>query len=583
MAFSLYSILTEEDKTILKNYISLYGIREESFIGLEEWLKYWSKNKIKLYKLLGENLIYKIPYSYEEPVESLENKFENIVYNTEHEVLFNRVKTVLFNQIPSNLIYVARKGLISSTTYANNSIPENIVLDFKNDKKKVVLSKGMKPVKGLLKFLKYFNIYEELKDEYEKFRLAHSRIFNNRTIKGNLVISIHPMDFITMSDNASKWISCMNWTQGDGGGCYKVGTVEMMNSNCVVCCYLESINEPYIFKKDSKDGDNNDFYKWNNKKWRQLFYVTKDIIVEGKSYPYESKELSEKLLSLLQELSKENLNIKYSFGPEKYMDMTGVYSSEDFETAKENIHNRHRILFDTKGMYNDMVNDHSLSLNCVRNKVKRNKIINISGKCPCLHCGDQIIERAFYDDDYNERYSYVENLACVNCMENFFTCSECSSGFPNTKFYEVNGKKYCDKCVTRFRKCPCGCDTVFNISERDLEDSHNICTFTEKDIYSYLSLRRAIIHGSFDSSKNMIKVHGFCPLYMCEDELERRIASGDIVKASKILKFKNKETLFYWESKEMIDYYITKEPYDRIGDMQKFLSENVEIAYPKED
>ena len=36
----------------MEKYIHLYGIKEQNFIGLDEYLKYWSESKKKLYKLL---------------------------------------------------------------------------------------------------------------------------------------------------------------------------------------------------------------------------------------------------------------------------------------------------------------------------------------------------------------------------------------------------------------------------------------------------------------------------------------------------------------------------------------------------
>jgi hypothetical protein len=385
------------------------------------------------------------------------------------------------------------------------------------------------------------------------------------------------MDFMTMSDNASNWSSCMSWSSADGGGCYKIGTVEVMNSNCVVCCYLESSNESFYF--NSKDAD----HKWNNKKWRQLFYITKDIIVSGKPYPYNSEILTKEVLCLLQKLSKENLGVKYSFGPEVYMDMKTVYSEDDFEKARDDKKGK-RILFDTKGMYNDMANDHDMIFTCVRNKIKKNKIINISGKNPCLCCNGDVIEN-LYEDEYNDRYENTGSLVCQSCIEDNFNCDECGRVSPFKKIYNVGEKRLCVNCATKFKKCPCGCGTILN-TEKDflIDDESIVCTYRVSDEYPAVNQRRGILQSYYHTSEQAIKNHGFCALYMCKDEAKRRIKAGELAKTSKVLELSKDDTPFYRYFSRDDDFFITKKSYDELNDdMKKFLIENLENAYKIEE
>jgi hypothetical protein len=309
-------MLSEQDKTIMKNYIFQYGIKEEHFIGLEKWLTGWSYNKIKLYKLLGNSFTYSKPFKHEEPYSQMADNFEKLIYSTYGNFTDDLKQYWIWEKCPDAIGSRVCYQILSPSAYAKNEVDENIVLDFLPNKKKVVLSKGMKPIKALYKYLKYVD-YDDM-EAYEQFRLEHSRVLNTKTIQGELVISIHPMDFMTMSDNSYNWSSCMNWTEGDNGGCYKIGSEEMMFSNCVVCCYLKT-KEPFYFNNSLKDAD----HAWTNKKWRQLFYITKDIIVSGKSYPYVNEEITTELLETLRNLAKENLQWEYQFGPELYKDMKG--------------------------------------------------------------------------------------------------------------------------------------------------------------------------------------------------------------------------------------------------------------------
>ena len=59
----------------------------------------------------------------------------------------------------------------------------------------------------------------------------------------------------------------MSWFEK---GEYRQGTVEMMNSECVVVAYLESTTNMTI-----RDGE------WNSKRWRELFVVDENVLANG--------------------------------------------------------------------------------------------------------------------------------------------------------------------------------------------------------------------------------------------------------------------------------------------------------------
>lgn len=458
MNFNLLNQLTKEDRVKIENYIRLYGIYKD-FIGIDEWLKYWSINKIKMYKLLGNKLIYQVPFEYNKSQDELSEQLSNLICCSNFP---NKLYDWLHSHsdvFPNNL-----KEVISSCCrhyiLASDEIRDNIKFKLEGEKKTFQVQKGQKPIRVLGRFLTYCKNIDDVDkviQAYEEFRLTHSMILNDKTIKGNIVISIHPLDFMTMSDNNSNWQSCMSWKDS---GCYHVGTVEMMNSNNVLCCYIEN-EEPYYFSDKHEEE-----YKWHNKKWRQLVYFTKDIIVSGKSYPYHNDEISKALIGIIRDLARKNLGWTYSFGPELYKDMAHITGSYSMRRAKGYIHykdmRKHNIIFDSKGMYNDMLNSNHINYWCVRNKVKHNKVISYSGKAPCLCCGEPVIYDTEYYYDYNERYGNCGSTVCTDCLDNF-RCDICNENYPNEKHYDIyleNGKqvKICERCIKNYiRKCPdCG-------------------------------------------------------------------------------------------------------------------------------
>lgn len=456
----LLDAITPEEKEVMNAYITTYGAIDEYFIGLDKWLQFWSYSKQKLFKLLGGKLIHKEDFTYEKERDTLisevRNKLLTLDFKKSYHNFFIDVIRKYWNE---DKMDIETKNAFSSVTDSSNFIDDKITRGIRwkkpGAKSMLQLQPGMKPIRALQKIINYF------KDDYtfegfEEFRVAHSMILNDRYIKGKLCFSIHPMDFITMSDNASDWSSCMSWKTE---GCYHLGTVEMMNSNNVVCCYIQG-REPFTFKDH-----NGTTHCWNNKKFRVLFYVTKDIIVNGKSYPYENISVVKSALEALKKLAKENWNRDYSFGPELYKDMIHVNYGSDMERNKEwimyNNTKKHNIIFDTKAMYNDMFNDNNREYWCYRNKVKRNKVISISGKANCLCCNNTV----WYDSeevyDYNDRYREVGQVVCNPCRQKK-VCSHCSYSGMRKPMYKVifDGvpQTFCKECFDRYvRICPdCG-------------------------------------------------------------------------------------------------------------------------------
>jgi hypothetical protein len=132
---------------------------------------------------------------------------------------------------------------------------------------------------------------------------------------------------------------------------------------------------------------------------------------------------------------------------------------------------KHNIIFDTKGMYNDMLNDNNTKYWCVRNKVKKTRVISYSGKAPCLCCGKPVIEKMFdsyneEDVEYNERYDNVGSVVCDSCKQDF-RCDLCGDihlyGSMLYRIKKENGEELqiCAACAKReLTKCPC-CGKTF--------------------------------------------------------------------------------------------------------------------------
>ena len=96
----LFELLTEKEKEMMLNYIDAYaGGRSEDQNSLDYILRYWEKNKQDLFKLLGNKLIYSVPYSGREPEERLILKVKDAISGYGPNKAISNLYDKLYNAI----------------------------------------------------------------------------------------------------------------------------------------------------------------------------------------------------------------------------------------------------------------------------------------------------------------------------------------------------------------------------------------------------------------------------------------------------------------------------------------------------
>lgn len=139
--------------------------------------------------------------------------------------------------------------------------------------------KRMRAIRKALEFVAY-----PFMKLFTQFRDRVSLIRTTQRLDADVVLSIHPIDFLSMSDNNSGWTSCMSLI---GKGSDRSGVTEYMNSPTAVVAYMES-NVPFLPGVP-------------NKSWRMmLFYdLDADVALGSRQYPFFSAELARGALSAL--------------------------------------------------------------------------------------------------------------------------------------------------------------------------------------------------------------------------------------------------------------------------------------------
>lgn len=411
-----FEALTQEEQEKITDYITEFGDEyrnPKSSVSLSYILRFWNSAKSDLFSLFGDKLILKYPITYAQPVEDI---IQECIDDPELGTLLSGLKAAFHSFDPTTEQYE-----YSFLFYFDRLLPrEN---SFVNDRpcyikyngKEYKISSNTKAIRILGKMAR------DTKDAciidlYEKLRIVLSRHTNQKELHGNLCLSIHPLDYMTMSDNDSGWDSCMSWAmRGD----YRAGTVEMMNSPYVVVAYVESEHKQATFAGS---------ITWNNKKWRELFLVTPNLITEIKPYPYINEFFTKETLRRLGALQPE-ANFSEAFE----MPVRKTFTYKD----KELVFRPH-----ANYMYNDFgltVSKKHWALINENNLDSWQTCINYSGTMNCMSCGEEI--------DYEADYS--NEVFCATCLgETTFVCDCCGRMIRNNNesSYWVGDRLICTNC-----------------------------------------------------------------------------------------------------------------------------------------
>jgi DNA-directed RNA polymerase subunit RPC12/RpoP len=422
----LFDMLSATEKRTMECYIDEYAMDEDVDLHesrkapLDYIMRVWNEQKaVYLSKLMKGQLILKKEVQFEKSRYELFNEIRDKLLNNSFAPLpaedsefiatyrskFLNNKGDYYNNAREFDMYM----LIDPSTLIDNVWErESFILDLPNGKV-MKINHGEKVTRALGKIAKAFDI-----PGFERFRILHSQILNQKKLKGNLCLSIHPLDFMTMSDNASGWSSCMSW---EDGGCYRMGTVEMMNSPMVLCAYLTGSAQMTM-----PDGTN-----WNNKKWRELYIVTPEIITNVKSYPYFNENLSREVLAWVKELAVEA-------GIGDYTEKAQGYKAFSWDFNEE-LNTHFYVDPYTYQMYNDFDHNHFCYLSKTLGKDKDLRFC-YSGPTECMFCGG--INQYFESEGY---------LVCSEC-EDFYYCAECGDRINPDESIEIDNELLCNYCYS---------------------------------------------------------------------------------------------------------------------------------------
>lgn len=409
-------VITKNEQSAIKEFIECYASGFDRYrplkAPLSHILRFWGRNKENLYNLFGKQLILSKPFCTAKPKSEIEDNMRNVIRaHYEFRRAFREQIIKIFN-----VVNMANDSIYFLADFCDNAclLVKNescIAIDVPMPDGKVYKIKPeTKRTKAIGKICQAYGI-----EGFEEFRLDHSRVLNDKAMSGTLSLSIHPMDYLTMSENNCSWHSCMSWTEGKD---YRQGTVEMMNSDYVIVAYFHS--------DDFAVTEN---YAWNNKKWRKLFIVHPNFISGIRGYPREINEFDEEVIGWLRELAKENFNREYE---EEITwcqgeDGCGFFWGDEYSSIFVNT--------ETNYMYNDYYYQHP-TVRAIDFEFEDQDCYNYSGESECVICGDEV-----WGDEFQPC-----QVCCDEC-ESIAYCAKCGDPFPYEDKIEINDDYFCSCCV----------------------------------------------------------------------------------------------------------------------------------------
>lgn len=303
--------------------------------------------------------------------------------------------------------------------------------------------KGKKIPKGA-KLIKAFKNFVDGKNALTDIQNRASMLIQENTIHGTLCFSVHPLDYLSSSENTYNWRSCHAL---DGEYC--AGNLSYMLDKSTVICYIKgngNVKLP-MFPDD---------VRWNNKKWRMLVYVSDnwDLMFAGRQYPFNSGYAMEEVRrALLTAMKKEHWNycewtdpvideVPDSYGHQFDLNEThimmrgGLYKISDIvidapgskhfnDVLQSSVYKPHYTLINNKPWFR-----HDFSK------------VHVGGECNCLRCGKEPIKltESFMCDECTLEYSTTDT-------ETFTTCDCCGRRIFVDDSWIVDGDEVCEDCI----------------------------------------------------------------------------------------------------------------------------------------
>lgn len=271
--------------------------------------------------------------------------------------------------------------------------------------------KGQKMSRVINKFCNKLGI--DKNPEYNRKFAIFADDINELDIKRHTVISINPIDYLTMSFGNS-WKSCHTIDKfndravnGDGyGGCYSGGTLSYMLDGASIVYY--TVDKKY-------DGTDFEFEPKIN---RCMFHIGEDKLIQGRVYPQSNdgdQTIYTEIRNIMQKVIAE------------------MFDTENLWVLSKGINSCSSVI-DTIGIhYPDYTNFETCNVSYLK-PVKNIKKITVGHNGICPKCG--------------KVHTNHNSILCYECERNEKTCPHCGRTINRyNPSVTIDGEEYCQSCA----------------------------------------------------------------------------------------------------------------------------------------
>ena len=277
---------------------------------------------------------------------------------------------------------------------------------------KLKIAAGTKTSRAINKICTYLG-YDKHPD-YNKQFAKYADSLNPLTVKRHTVLSINPLDYLTMSFGNS-WSSCHTIDKKNKRkmpkpyhGEYSSGTLSYMLDSASMVLY--TVDKSY---------EGNEYWS-QDKINRQMFHYGEDKLVQGRLYPQDNdgdSDAYEPYRKIVQEI------------------MSIVFDFPNLWTLCKGTEHASKYVMSDGTHYKDYYHYTNVTLSKIKDRENNNKF-TVGAKPICITCG--------------ERHDVTDNISCCN---GYVVCADCGRRMHEDDAYCIDGEYYCNDCCFYCDEC----------------------------------------------------------------------------------------------------------------------------------
>ena len=370
---------------------------------------------------------------YERTVDSVEScRFSYWIRNSIMDVYDNLPENIAEYRSASETIPWPMYNIITAlSAYAARTLSEVAVSDFSDAFPMLHFHKGEKTSRAVNRICDYLG-YTKLPEYNQKFA-KYADSLSPLVIKRHTVLSINPLDYLTMSFGNS-WASCHTIDKHNKrdmpnsySGMYSSGTISYMLDGTSMVFYTTDEKNP------AKD-------YWKQPKInRQMFHWGEEKLIQGRLYPQDNDGNSE-AYTPYRNIVQKILSEIFQF-PNLWKTTKGIDEAEKY-ICSEGTHYRDYENFD----------------NCTLSRVagsENTKYITVGHTPICVECGCS--------------HSVQDNINC--CHSDEIICADCGCVIDEEDAEFIDGTYYCHDCCNY---CEC-CNEYYRGNETYVNSYGYVC------------------------------------------------------------------------------------------------------------